>query len=122
MFKNYFLIAIRSLKKDKTNSLISLSGLIIGLTCVMLVAGYIRYETSFDKSYSNSDRIYRIIGTNNRNDYGRDEAIPLAFAPTLVREVPGIKGQTRISTWPSQVLINNQFVSFKQSSVDSSFF
>lgn len=122
MIKNYFLIAIRSFKKDKINSLISLSGLIIGLTCVMLVAGYIRYETSFDKSYSNSDRIYRIIGTNNRNDHGRDEAIPLAFAPTLLREVPGIKGQTRISTWPSQVLINNQFVSFKQTKVDSSFF
>jgi len=122
MFKNYFLIAIRSLKKDKTNSLISISGLIIGLTCVMLVAGYIRYETSFDKSYSNSDRIYRIVGTSNRTDYGGTELIPTAFAPTLIQEVPGIKRQTQIDTYPSQVLINNQFIDFKQSNVDSSFF
>ncbi|MBX3255488.1 MAG: ABC transporter permease [Chitinophagaceae bacterium] len=122
MFKNYFLIAIRSFKKDRVNSLISLSGLIIGLTCVMLVAGYIRYETSFDKNYSHSSRIYRIISTNNRNDYGRTELIPTAFAPALVREIPGIKGQTQISTWTKYAFLNNQFAGFKQTDVDSSFF
>ncbi|MEO8855214.1 MAG: hypothetical protein ABI359_15635, partial [Ginsengibacter sp.] len=63
MFKNYFLLAIRSFKKERINALISLSGLVIGLACALLVAGYVRYETSFDKSYSNSGRIYRIIGT-----------------------------------------------------------
>lgn len=122
MFRSYIKLAIRSFQKDRINTLISLSGLIIGLTCVMLIAGYIRYETSFDKSYSNSDRIYRLISTYQKNNTGPTEDVPLAFAPTLIREVPGFAGQTRISTYTTQVLIKNQYTDFELTNVDSSFF
>ena len=122
MFKNYFLLAIRSFKKERVNALISLSGLVIGLACALLVAGYVRYETSFDKSYSNSDRIYRIIGTYTKNNSGPSESVPLAFAPTLIKEVPEITKQTGINTYTTQVLIKNQYSDFMQSDVDSSFF
>lgn len=87
MFRNYFLLAFRSFKKERVNSLISLSGLVIGLACALLVAGYVRYETSFDKSYSNSAHIYRIISDYTKNNSGHSGNVPLAFAPTLVREV-----------------------------------
>lgn len=122
MFKNYIKIAIRSFQKDRVNTLISLSGLVIGLTCVMLIAGYIRYETSFDKSYRNSSRIYRLISTYQKNNSGPTENVPVAFAPTLIREVPGFAGQTRISTYTTQVLIKNQYTDLELTNVDSSFF
>ncbi|MFT4152882.1 FtsX-like permease family protein [Parafilimonas sp.] len=122
MFKNYFLLALRSFKKERVNALISLSGLIIGLASIMLVAGYVHYETSFDKSYSNAGRIYRIISTYTKNDEGPSEDVPVAFAPTLVREVPGMTKQTRIITYITQALIKNQYADFMQSNVDSSFF
>lgn len=122
MFKNYFLLALRSFKKERVNALISLSGLVIGLAAVMLVAGYVHYETSFDKSYSNAGSIYRIISTYTKNDAGASETVPLAFAPTLIREVPAITKQTRINTYTLQALIKNQYADFVQSDVDSSFF
>ena len=122
MIKNYFLIAIRSFKKDRINALISLFGLVIGLTSVMLISGYIRFETSFDESYSNSNRIYRVISSNTRNDYGRTESVPAAFAPTLLREMPDIMGQTSINTYKTQVLVSNEYTDLIHSQVDSSFF
>ncbi len=122
MFKNYFLVAIRSFKKDKTNALISLLGLIVGLTCVILIVGYIRYETSFDTSYDNSNRIYRIISEYKKNDLGKTEDVPSAFGPTLIREVPEIRAQTNISTYQQQVLLNGRYQEIIGSCVDSSFF
>jgi putative ABC transport system permease protein len=122
MFKNYFLIAIRSFKKDRVNTIISLSGLIIGLTCVMLISGYIRYQTSFEKSYSNSSQVYRITSEYTKNNYGRTEDIPLAFGPTLIREVPGFMAQTPVSVYIDQVFIKDQYNDIKRANVDSSFF
>lgn len=122
MFKNYIKLAIRSFQKDRVNTLISLSGLTIGLTCVMLIAGYIRFETSFDKSYSNASRIYRITSTYQKNSSGPTESVPLAFAPTLIKEVPGFAAQTRISTYTTQALIKKQYTDFELTQVDSSFF
>lgn len=122
MLKTYFLIAIRSLKKDRLNGVISLSGLVIGLAGVMLISGYIRFETSFDRGYSNADRIYRIISSDTRNDYGRTEIVPAAFGPTVVREIPDVAAQTHINTYTSQALLNNEYADLLQSLVDSNFF
>ncbi|WP_156522676.1 ABC transporter permease [Arachidicoccus ginsenosidimutans] len=123
MLKNYFLIALRSFKKDKTNALISLSGLIVGLTCVMLIVGYIRYETSFDTSYSNSDRIYRVISDDKRgNAQERSGGIPDAFGATAAREIPEIEAQTPIVLYNKNVLIKNEYVQIKACRADSLFF
>lgn len=122
MLKNYFLIAVRSFKKDKTDTLISLSSLIIGLSAVMLIAGYLNYSTQFETSYSNHNRIYRLISTDDRNNYGSTESVPLGLGPTLTREVPEIQEQTRIQTYTEKVLINNQYTEFKLSQVNNNFF
>ena len=122
MFKNYFLLAFRSFKKDKVDTLISLCSLIIGLASVILIAGYINYSTRFEKKYSNHDQIYRLISTDDRNDYGSDEDVPLGLGPTIVNEIPEVKDQTRINTSTEQVLIKNEYNDFVLSGVNSSFF
>jgi len=122
MLKNYFLIAIRSFKKDRTDTLISLSSLVLGLTCVMLIAGYIYFAANADRSYTNHNRIYRVIGTNTKFDAGKSETVPLPFAPTLVDEFPEIEDQTRITTFVTQALIKSQYADFSLSEVNNSFF
>jgi putative ABC transport system permease protein len=60
MIKTYFKIAFRNLWKNKTFTFINLSGLTIGLTCVILMALYIQHELSYDKFQKNADRIVRV--------------------------------------------------------------
>ncbi len=46
MYKNYFLIAIRNFKKDKTYAFINLIGLAVGLASVILIFAYVQHELS----------------------------------------------------------------------------
>ncbi len=61
MFKNYFLVTLRNLKKNKTYSLLNIIGLAVGMTVFILIAVYVQYELSFDKHFDNADRIYRVV-------------------------------------------------------------
>ncbi|MCC6287587.1 MAG: ABC transporter permease [Chitinophagaceae bacterium] len=122
MFKNYFLIAFRSFKKDKVDTLISLSSLIIGLVAVILIAGYINYSTRFEQSYSNHNQVYRLISNDDRHDYGNTEDVPSGFGSNIVNEIPEVKDQTNIDTRKEQVLIKNQYSDIIVSGVNSSFF
>ncbi len=58
MFKNYLKIAFRNLHKHKSFSFINVTGLAIGMACVLLISLYIHDELSYDKFHENSDRIF----------------------------------------------------------------
>ena len=45
MFSNYLKIAIRNLAKNKTYSIINLTGLAVGLACCILIFLYMQNET-----------------------------------------------------------------------------
>lgn len=60
MIKHYFKTGIRNLVKYKTQSLISILGLAIGLTFFTVGYHWYTYETSYDSFYPESPQIYRI--------------------------------------------------------------
>ena len=57
MFKNYFKIAWRNLKKSKLYSFINVGGLAIGMAVAMIIGLWVWDELSFDKFHKNYDRI-----------------------------------------------------------------
>ncbi|HEY6975316.1 MAG TPA: FtsX-like permease family protein [Chitinophagaceae bacterium] len=61
MFKNYFKIAWRSLIKNRTSSLINISGLAVGMAVAVLIGLWIYDELSFNKCHRNYDRIAQIM-------------------------------------------------------------
>ncbi|NML19554.1 FtsX-like permease family protein [Pseudoflavitalea sp. G-6-1-2] len=61
MFKNYLKTAWRNLSKNKSATLINITGLMIGMTCCLLIGLYIHHELSFDKFQKKGDRIARVI-------------------------------------------------------------
>ncbi|MCG8414519.1 MAG: ABC transporter permease, partial [Pseudomonadales bacterium] len=63
MLKNFLLLAFRNLQGNKLFAAINIVGLAIGLTCVILILLFVRFETSFDKHWANSDRIYKVMRT-----------------------------------------------------------
>jgi len=60
MFKNYFIIAIRNLVRQKGYFFINLLGLTIGLTACLLITFYVNNELSYDRFHEKGDLIYRI--------------------------------------------------------------
>lgn len=61
MFRNYFKIAFRSLRKNKAYSFINIAGLSVGMAAIMLIGLWIWDEVSYDKSIPNNHRIARVL-------------------------------------------------------------
>ena len=81
-------ISIRGIFKNKTQSVISIFGLGIGLGCVFLLALLYIHENSFDRYMPNHQQLYRVIrGTDCRTSF------PLA--KIAKDEIPLIDGYFR---------------------------
>jgi putative ABC transport system permease protein len=102
MFRNYFIIYLRTLIRDRATSLINLAGLAVGIASFLLILTYVRFETGYDRFPKNAGRIYRLISVNKKST-GVTTADRLAGA--LKAEVPGIDRYARIMPyWGKPVL------------------
>jgi putative ABC transport system permease protein len=61
MLINYLKIALRNLMKYKSNSIINILGLSLGISIFILIYLYVQNELSYDNFNNNRDRVYRII-------------------------------------------------------------
>ena len=63
MIRHYFQVAFRNLCRNPLYATINITGLALGMSCVLLVVLFVRTELSFDNFHSNSSRLYRITTT-----------------------------------------------------------
>jgi len=97
MLKSYLTIAWRNLLRNKTNSLINIGGLAIGLTCVIFITLYIQDELRYDKSFKISDRIYQV--TLNANFGGQEfntSNTPPPVSIAMHTTFPEVENNTRL--------------------------
>jgi putative ABC transport system permease protein len=83
MIKNYLKIAIRQLQKQKLYAAIKIGGFAMGIAACLMIGLYIKDELSFDKSYPDKDRIYRVVGyynTEGKIEKGVDWPAPMGKA------------------------------------------
>jgi putative ABC transport system permease protein len=97
MIKNYIKIAWRNLVRNKVSGIINISGLAIGLACVLLIGMYIKDELSYDRFFKDSNRIYRV---NLDGKMGNDQFLightPPPAGAALMNNFPEIESYTRI--------------------------
>lgn len=55
MITHYLKVVVRNLLKYKTQTFISILGLVMGLTCFIFCFHRLSYETSYDNFYPNND-------------------------------------------------------------------
>ncbi|MCF2488010.1 permease prefix domain 2-containing transporter [Dyadobacter sp. CY347] len=109
MIKNYYKIAFRTFQRGHIYSFINLFGLAVGLAGVMLIISYVFYELSFDKHYSNSDRIYQLVMENRKTSpIERNIVVPVALGPTLTQEVPEVEAFTSFNAYELVFLKNEK--------------
>jgi len=99
MLKNYITVAIRNILKYKFFSLINITGLVIGITCCLLLFVYVMDELSYDTFHKDYQQVYRValhgrIGGQEART--TTSAIPLG--PAMLAEIPGIDHYLRMKT------------------------
>ena len=100
MLKNYLKIAFRNLLRNKGYSFIQILGLSIGLAACMMIATVVVDDLSYDKTWSRSKDIYRIISVNKMGE-GLNERIASSFAglaPQLKRNYPEVESYAQFYT------------------------
>jgi putative ABC transport system permease protein len=131
MLRNYLLLFVRNLVRQKLFSSINLLGLTVSIACTLLIYLYVRHEFSFDRFHKNADRIYRVNQTFiwGENDNHQFASTGPGVAYALNEELPEVELITSIHT-PGNFTIaytrpDHQVVSFEEDKLlatDSNFF
>ena len=126
MIKNYFIVAIRNLIRQKGYFIINLLGLTIGLTACLLLTFYIIDELSYDRFNEKADRIYRIGYDFERPNGDRVDQIVTEYMLKDAFEsyFNQIENFVRIG-WPQSYYVeyeDKKFYEAKISLVDKDFF
>ena len=61
MFRNYFTVTVRQLKKNRVFALINLSGLALGMAAFILILQYVSFQQSFNRFHTQSPNLYRVL-------------------------------------------------------------
>jgi putative ABC transport system permease protein len=92
MYKNYLTIAMRQLRKQKMYSAVKTGGFALGIAACLLIALYIREELSYDKSYPDAARIYRVVGWSKGNaTFKKWTDFPAPMAKVLLKDFPEVE-------------------------------
>ncbi|SDD21596.1 putative ABC transport system permease protein [Mucilaginibacter pineti] len=123
MLKNYIKIAFRNLIRDKAYSVLNLIGLSMGLASVIMIMAYVRYELSYDKSYSNHTQVYRL--TREAKSANTDEVfidVPSGLAQALQKEFPAVNTFSGVFASNVEVKHHNDIVSINSIQAGADFF
>lgn len=106
MVKNFLIVAMRTMRKHKSYTIMNVAGLATGLACFMVIAMYVRRETEFDTFQKNPDRLFRIA--LHRENTGSPQPIATvshSVADILRREAPGIESMARLFRFDQDAVI-----------------
>ena len=99
MFKNYFTIAVRNLKRNKIFSLINIAGLAIGISASLVIYLIVQHELSFDKFHKDGDRIYRVVSKIEFPDLTiHNSGVPVPTVKATRTEITGLQTVTHFIT------------------------
>ena len=94
MLIHYLKITFRGLLKDKAFSFINIIGLTIAIACCFLFIFWVNNEQSYEKCFSNSDRIYKLIEKQELKDGIYHNAYLDDMTSQLKRAFPQIEAAT----------------------------
>ena len=97
MLKNYLKIAIRSLFRHKTYSLINILGLAAGICVSTLILMFVVHEHSYDRFHNRHSDIHRVLAKVKMGDNQfQMNSFASTFGPAVVEGVPQVADYVRI--------------------------
>ncbi len=124
LFLNSIKVSFRKMRQQKWYSLISVTGLAVGMACSILILLWIRSEISYDRFHNNAENIYRVIMEDNLSDaISVHPWLPFPLGPALQNEFPEIAA---VSRWrPDDMVVRYKEKAYTEMdflTVDPSFF
>ena len=125
MWRNYLLIAWRTLKRDKLFAALNIIGLAIGVVACLLIHIHVQDELSFDANHTKADRIFRVQAHYHFGDVSDDFGItPYPIMEALLNEYPDIEAGVSLYQLGQTTLEHNgrKFVAADGYNADTSTF
>ena len=121
MLRNYFKIAIRNITRSLSYTVINVSGLSLGITCAILIFSIITYHLSFDNFHNNTDRVYRFVTEQHRDQVSYVSSVPPAFGLAFRNDYTFGEKVARICTLTEQLITIEENGNAKKFKEDLSF-
>lgn len=123
MLKNYLLLALRSLAKNKVFVIINVVGMGIALGCCVVSYFAYRYDVTFDRVHEQRGTLYRVGSTRTfESTTSRFGRVPLALATALTSTVPGVEQGSRYTRATSNLKREDDLFAADLAYVDPAFF
>ena len=98
MLKNFFINALRNMKKQRGYVIMNISGLAIGLTSFLFITLYVIHELSYDRFHQNYENIYRLKVVGRMAGGELDQAVTAApMAQAMINDYPEVLKATRVT-------------------------
>ncbi len=99
MFKNYLLVALRNIYRNKLHTFINLTGFSLGLAVVILIGRFVYKELSTDKFHQNINQVYfvKTLGWFT----------PYVLAPTMKDMFPEVESTLRFDYFNARDAVLN---------------
>ncbi|MFT3911708.1 MAG: ABC transporter permease [Ferruginibacter sp.] len=119
MFKNYLLIIIKNLRKQRLFSFVNILGLTVGITCCLMIFLYIKHELGYDNFHTKGNDIYRVVRTGDLNFDGKTDKVAYlagAYSIALRNDYPDIIKKA-VRVLPDNDLFTYKNLSFNEKKV-----
>jgi ABC-type antimicrobial peptide transport system permease subunit len=122
MFKNYLLLTLRNMRKNKLHSLINLLGMSVAFTCSLFIMLMVYRHFTYNDFQLNKAQLYKVysyaIGPNGEET---GSAMPYPLTPALKAENIGISEATSILNNGKLVRYNGKTLDMPTTFVDEDF-
>ena len=122
MFKNYLLLAIRNMRKNKLHTFINVGGMTVAFACSVFILLLVYRHFTYDNFELNKDKLYKVydyaIGPNGEETA---TSMPYPLTPALKAENIGIEKATRIFQRGKLVRYKDKTIDMSTTMVDPDF-
>nr|MBK9653521.1 ABC transporter permease [Bacteroidota bacterium] len=123
MFRNYLMIALRNLKKNKLHATINIVGLAVAFICGILLFVFVQHEFSYDTFHNDNNKLYKTY--NYIHDKDGESLSPTMGYPQskmLKTEVPAVEYVSSYMNSGGSVMYNDKEYEMPVYLVDTDFF
>ncbi|AEW01430.1 hypothetical protein A4D02_05420 [Niastella koreensis] len=92
MISNFFLTAVRNIRRNFSYTLLNVSGLTLGIAACIIIFLVVRNELSYDQYNSKANRTYRV--TLNAIDF--NPSVSMVITPNLRNDFPELEEVTQV--------------------------
>lgn len=124
LMRNYMLVSWRFLLRRRVHTLVSVTGLTLGLSCCLLVLLYVQHEWEYDHFHENADRMVQVLKATQEatGDYVLHARLGAPVGPAFAEEFLEVETTARVAAEELRILLNREPVEQEVLFADSSFF